>query len=136
MGDKLTAFAPNTTGIPYFKKEKSMGQEIIKQMYDIGNIFEHIDDPEKVKTVFINFAKVELKYRNIGDDVNVIFDDIVENCLAICIREQVGKANFEVLHLGLRQITNYIFSEPYYIEKATIHAARTAYLVALIQYLT
>lgn len=29
MGDKLTAFAPSTTGIPYFKKGKPMGQEII-----------------------------------------------------------------------------------------------------------
>ena len=30
-GDKLTAFAPNTTGIPYFKKTDSMSMEIIKQ---------------------------------------------------------------------------------------------------------
>ena len=37
LGDKLTAFAPNTTGIPYFKKDDSMSMEIIKQLYDIGN---------------------------------------------------------------------------------------------------
>lgn len=28
LGDKLTAYAPNTTGIPYFKKEDSMSMEI------------------------------------------------------------------------------------------------------------
>lgn len=33
LGDKLTAFAPNTTGIPYFKSEHSMSMEIIKQLY-------------------------------------------------------------------------------------------------------
>lgn len=33
IGDKLTAFAPNTTGVPYgAEKEK----EIMKQLYDIG----------------------------------------------------------------------------------------------------
>ncbi|MFZ4402363.1 MAG: nucleotidyl transferase AbiEii/AbiGii toxin family protein [Bacteroidales bacterium] len=133
MGDKLTAFAPNTTGIPYFKKEKPMGQEIIKQLYDIGNIFEKIDDIAIIKEVFINFAKVELKYRNLGDDENIVLDDIVENCLSISLRQIIGKSNYEVLQSGLKQISNYIFSEKYYIEKATIHAARTAYLIALMQ---
>lgn len=133
MGDKLTAFAPNTTGIPYYKKEKPMGQEIIKQLYDIGNIFEEIDDVKVVKSVFFAFALVELKYRNMGVDVNIVLDDIIENCLSISLRQRVGNANFEVLLLGLRQITSYIFSETYHIEKATIHAARTAYLAGLIK---
>jgi hypothetical protein len=133
MGDKLTAFAPNTTGIPYFKKEKSMGQEIMKQLYDIGNIFDRIDDVSVVKQVFNNFAKVELGYRNLSNDVNLVMDDIIENCLSISLRISVGKANFEVLQLGIKQVGSYIFSESYYIEKATIHAARTAYLVALFK---
>ncbi|MBK7097825.1 MAG: hypothetical protein IPH58_05105 [Sphingobacteriales bacterium] len=46
MGDKLTAFAPNTTGIPYFKKDDSMSMEIIKQLYDIGNLFDAVTDIE------------------------------------------------------------------------------------------
>lgn len=133
MGDKLTAFAPNTTGIPYHKNEKPMGQEIIKQLYDIGNIFEKIDDVKVVRKVFFDFALVELQYRNRGNDVNLVMDDIIDNCLSISLRQQVGNVDFEVLHLGLRQITSYIFSETYQIEKATIHAARTAYLVALMQ---
>jgi predicted nucleotidyltransferase component of viral defense system len=133
MGDKLTAFAPNTTGIPYYKKEKPMGQEIIKQLYDIGNIFEKIDDVKVVNSVFSSFALVELQYRNMGEDVNLVLDDIIENCLSISLRQQIGNANFEVLLFGLKQITSYIFSETYHIEKATVHAARTAYLVALMQ---
>ena len=49
-GDKLTAFAPNTTGIPYFKGNDSMSMEIIKQLYDIGNLFDSVTDIETVKT--------------------------------------------------------------------------------------
>ncbi len=133
MGDKLTAFAPNTTGIPYYKKEKPMGQEIIKQLYDIGNIFEEIDDITVVNSVFSAFALAELQYRNMGENLNLVLEDIVENCLSISLRQQVGNANFKVLLFGLKQITSYIFSETYHIEKATIHAARTAFLVALMQ---
>lgn len=133
MGDKLTAFAPNTTGIPYEKSGRTMGQEIIKQLYDIGNIFEKIDDVTVVKTVFKDFALVELKYRNRGKDVNIVMHDIVENCLSISLRQQVGNTNYEVLQLGLLQIANYIFSERYIIEKAIVHAARTAYLIALLK---
>lgn len=133
MGDKLTAFAPNTTGIPYFKKEKPMGQEIIKQLYDIGNIFEKIDDVTVVNLVFRNFARIELLYRNMEEDTSLVLEDIVENCLSISLRQQIGNANFEVLLLGLKQISGYIFSETFHIEKATLYAARTAYLVALLQ---
>lgn len=34
LGDKLTAFAPNTSGIPYFKGGNDCNLEIIKQLYD------------------------------------------------------------------------------------------------------
>jgi predicted nucleotidyltransferase component of viral defense system len=34
LADKLTAYAPNTTGVPYRKGAKEMGMEIVKQMYD------------------------------------------------------------------------------------------------------
>ncbi len=37
-GDTLTAFAPNTTGIPYLKNKDSMSMKTIKQLYDIGNL--------------------------------------------------------------------------------------------------
>lgn len=50
LGDKLTAFAPNTIGIPYFKGDKSMSMEIIKQLYDIGNLF---DISENIKVLGI-----------------------------------------------------------------------------------
>jgi hypothetical protein len=62
-GDKLTAFAPNTTGIPYFKNEDSMSMEIIKQLYDIGNLADHVSDIETIKSTFKTFATTELSYR-------------------------------------------------------------------------
>ena len=63
LGDKLTAFAPNTTGIPYYKGNDSMSMEIIKQLYDIGYLFDNSTDLEIVKKTFQRFAKTELIYR-------------------------------------------------------------------------
>lgn len=40
LGDKLTAFAPNTTGIPYYKNGRTCSMEIAKQLYDVGRLFE------------------------------------------------------------------------------------------------
>ena len=34
LGDKLTAFAPNTCGIPYFKSGRTRSLDIIKQLFD------------------------------------------------------------------------------------------------------
>jgi hypothetical protein len=60
LGDKFTAFAPNTTGIPYFKKEDSMSMEIIKQLYDIGNLFDVAQEFTLLKLRFISLQKLKL----------------------------------------------------------------------------
>ena len=44
-GDKLTAFAPETVGIPYGSAKE---REIIKQLFDIGELFDVIDNLETV----------------------------------------------------------------------------------------
>jgi len=55
-GDKLVAFAPSTTGVPYgFEKEK----EIIKQLFDVGNLFHLIEDLEIFKRPIIPQPKVK-----------------------------------------------------------------------------
>ena len=133
LGDKLTAFAPNTTGIPYFKKADSMSMEIIKQLYDIGNLTDVVSDLDIIKTTFSTFAATELKYRNKEwlTDRDVL-EDIFQTSLCIVTRGTDGKGNFEQLQLGIRRITGFIFSESYHLEKAIIHASKAAYIATLI----
>ena len=49
LGDKLTAFAPHTTGIPL-----GIGKdlEVIKQMYDCATLFQAMNDFSEVKEVY------------------------------------------------------------------------------------
>ena len=135
LGDKLTAFAPNTTGIPYFKKDDSMNMEIIKQLYDIGNLFDAVTDIETIKTTFYRFAKTEIAYHNSeGINENDVLQDIYETSLCIVTRGADGKGNFEELLNGILRIKGFIFSESYHIEKAITHASKAAYLSVLIQH--
>lgn len=133
LGDKLTAFAPNTTGIPYEKGGQSRAMEIIKQLYDIGNLVEQMQNPVITATTFHAFAKTELGYRNIESDTNLVLDDIFDTALTISTKGQLGNGNMDALMQGIGQLKQYIFSENYHIEKAVTHAARAAYAASLVR---
>lgn len=67
LGDKLTAFAPHTTGIPFFKGEKDCSMEINKQLFDIASLFDLTNDISVSMQTFKKFADIELQYRNKED---------------------------------------------------------------------
>lgn len=135
LGDKLTAFAPNTTGIPYFKKENSMSMEIIKQLYDIGNLMDVVNDLEIIKTTFFTFAATELAYRNKEDlTENDVLNDIFQTSLCIVTRGADGKGDFEQLQNGIQRIGGFIFSESFHLEKAITQASKAAYIAVLIMH--
>ena len=134
LGDKLTAFAPNTTGIPYYKHDDSMSMEIIKQLYDIGNLVDVITDIETVKDTFFRFAETEITYRNENQTPKDVLNDIYKTALSIVTRGTDGNGNFDDLQKGIQRIRNLIFSESYQIEKAIIHASKAAYMATLIKH--
>jgi len=133
LGDKLTAFAPNTTGIPYLKKEDSMSMEIIKQLYDIDTLFDKATDLEIVKETFYQFTETELSYREKNGTAEDVLEDIYQTALCIATRGTEGNGNFDELLLGIKRIAGFIFSETYHIEKAIISASKAAYLAILIK---
>lgn len=131
LGDKLTAFAPNTTGIPY-----GIGKEveIIKQMYDVGCLVYYATDVSIVSEVFNNIAKTELKYRKLkGLTSNHILDDIFQTSLCISLRGQDGDGKFKELQKGIQSIMRFITSELFHIEKAITFASKAAYISSLIK---
>jgi len=95
-----------------------MSMEIIKQLYDIGNLFDMVTDLDTIKTTFYRFAKTEIDYRNSeGINENEVLEDIYQTALCIVSRGTDGKGNFEELQNGIRRISRFIFTESYHIEK-------------------
>jgi hypothetical protein len=133
LGDKLTAFAPNTTGIPYFKGEKDCSMEIIKQLFDVASLFDVTDDVTVVAETFKKFATVELQYRNLDPgNIAQVLDDIFQTSLCICLKGLVEPDVFKLLQTGTKRIQSFIHSEKYNIDRAITNASKTAYLSVLI----
>lgn len=133
LGDKLTAFAPNTTGIPYFKNNKDCSLEICKQLFDVGRLFERVDNLTVTSASFRQIAEVELSYRGLTSALQPVYDDIRQTALCIATRGKSGNGDFNLLQGGINRLCSFMYKRPYYIENAITDAARAAYLATLIE---
>lgn len=136
-GDKLTAFAPNTIGIPYKKGGNSATMEICKQLYDLSKLFEEISDVEIVADSFYTFAKYEIDYRKDSDSdlsPELALQDTIDTCLIITKRGKGNadeKGKFTQLQKGIIAFgTGYLMTGNFRIDDAIVAAAKVAYLAA------
>lgn len=131
LGDKLTAFAPNTTGVPY-GREKEV--EIIKQLFDVGHLFDIITDMNIVSEVFTRFAQTELAHRELkGLNKEDVLKDVFQTALLMATRGISGIGDYNELHRGVQNIKNFIFSESFHIERAMVPASKAAYIATLLK---
>lgn len=133
LGDKLTAFAPNTSGIPYMKGDRDCSLEIIKQLYDVGRLFEHIKEFQHTIDTFIKTGTIELQYRKMPSDLSLIYNDIRDTALCLATRGQRGAGDFDMLQSGIKKIGALIYNRSYHIEEAIIDSSRAAYLATSIE---
>lgn len=85
LGDKLTAFAPNTTGVPYRRKDGSVGDvmQVAKQLFDVGILFEHARDFAEVAKSYDAVQQQEVSYRGNSITREESLDDSFKACLGI-----------------------------------------------------
>lgn len=142
-GDKLTAFAPNTVGIPYFKGKdnQSSSMEICKQLFDLSKLFERFENIETVADSFKAFAEQEIEYRKNGTPDSkltpeMVLQDTIDTCLIIAKRDGGSddeKTKFKELQKGIRAFdTGFIMKGRFRIDDAVPAAARIAYLASKI----
>jgi hypothetical protein len=134
-GDKLTTFAPNTTGVPY-KVEKE--KEIIKQLFDVGCLFDLLTDIEIFKQSFLVSAKEEIAYRPEKqiESVEQVLQDIIDTALLIAkkdiLKDENDKTKFSEINAGINQFKHFVFKGKFEILEAQVAAAKVAYLASII----
>lgn len=133
LGDKLTAYAPNTTGIPYIKNGNDASMEIIKQLYDIARLFERVDNLKTTAKSFDRIAEVELSYRSLSNNPKLIFEDIRQTSLCLATRGMEGIGLFDALQRGIQRIKSFMFGNRYLIDDAIKDASRAAYIATLLE---
>lgn len=142
-GDKLTAFAPNTIGIPYFKGKDNQpfSMEICKQLFDLSKLFENIEDIEMVAKSFRAFAEREINYRKKSNPDSIItpekvLHDIIDTSIIITKRgggSEDEKRAFTELQRGIRALdTGFLMTGNFRIDDSVSAAARIAHLAAKI----
>ncbi len=129
LGDKLTAFAPHTTGIPF-----GIGKEleIIKQMFDCWTLFQEIDDFQTVASVYREVAQIEMGYRGLHISVSDILMDTIESCLCIMGRRGIRPDDYQNFLTGINAIQGHIFQGRINGENAGIMASEVMYLASCI----
>jgi predicted nucleotidyltransferase component of viral defense system len=140
-GDKLTAFAPNTVGIPYFKgrDQQAFSMEICKQLFDLSKLFERLENMEIVAQSFEVFAVQEIEYRKTETSdltPEKVLQDTIDTC-AILAKKGKGSADekqkFIELQKGIRAFgTGFLMVGNFRIDDAVLAAARIAYVSAKI----
>lgn len=143
IGDKLTAFAPNTIGIPYFKGKdrQPFSMEICKQLFDLSKLFEKIERLDIVAKSFESFAKQEIEYRTPKDKESdltpeKVLQDTIDTCSIIAKRGRgtsLEKSKFIELQRGIRAFgTGFLMFGNFRIDDAIPASARIAYLSSKI----
>lgn len=134
-GDKLTAFAPNTTGILYGAgKEK----EIVKQLFDVGCLFDLLTDIEVFKKSFMMMVQKEIGYRSERkiETPQQVLHDIINTALLIArkdiLKDEDEKTKFNEISTGISQFRHFVFTGKFEILEAQVAAAKAACLAALI----
>lgn len=134
LGDKLTAFAPNTTGVLY-GKEKSL--EIVKQLHDVGHLFDLAKEIKAVDQSFQILVAQELKYRSLNMKAEHVLDDIISTALLLGKTRKNHsddeKLKYKELETGIVQLAGFIMTGAFYIDHAIEGAAKAAYIAAKLR---
>ena len=129
LGDKLTAFAPNTTGIP-FGVSKEL--EIMKQMFDCMTLFREMSDFKEVKSTYDRIVKAELAYRGLDISKEDVLKDTINACVCIIGRGSIRADDYRHYQKGLNGIRGHIYKTKYNGEYAALYACEVMYLAASV----
>lgn len=128
LGDKLTAFAPNTTGILYSKKRPL---EVVKQLFDIALLFDSAKNITSIKATFERLASQEIAYRQLAISIEDILDDVFNTALLLAQRD-VKQAEFLFLQDGIKRLNGFVVND-FRIDQAILAGAKAAYLSQLLR---
>ncbi len=138
LGDKLTAFAPRTIGIPYRSKSGYYQQmQVVKQMFDIGELFDAAGDLREVDEAFRSSYRLENIYRGSKFSLEQVLDDTLRVSVLMNswgMRGAVDSPETKLLVQGIRRLQNHLVGSKFRVNiEAKTSAAKAAFLARLIR---
>ena len=133
LGDKMTAFAPNTIGVPLNDR---YSLQVIKQLFDIGQLYDAVTDPSIVKQTNRASFDGECSYRDDPPEYGSYLEDIVDTCHQLCSLELRGFVENEATQLlrrGIKQMPNHLIDSRFRMPEAKAAAGKAALLASMME---
>jgi len=129
LGDKLTAFAPHTTGVPV---NAGKDMEVMKQFYDICILLDVFTDFDMVYETYKKVIISEIAYRDSGIKQKEAMEDTFWTAACIASRGKIRGEEYSFYVKGARDLRNHIFAASYSPEMAAVRAAKVMYMAACL----
>ena len=111
LGDKLTAFAPNTIGVKYTAKDqfgRPKCTEIIKQLFDCSYLSNRCSDLDRVSFIYKELGNLQITYEKSKDmDLRNCLIDTIRTCELLLSGGVRNKSNYKMLMDGVRNFNDY-----------------------------
>lgn len=129
LGDKLTAFAPHTTGI-LLGTGKEL--ELAKQLYDTAILFDYLTDFELVSKTYSTAVREEASYRGEHWNKEEVLWDTIRACVSIISRGTIDKEDYAEYLRGIKSLRNHILLHGYNTDNATWKTCKVMYLASCL----
>lgn len=133
FGDKLTAISPKTIGIQLNAKRE---MEFVKQVIDLGFLFEHLNNIEDIHKTFQATARLENVFRKTNHSEEKIFEDISNVAFKYCqyLLRGANHSFKEVEHInsGLKRVSNHLLGR-YTQSDLKLSFAKISYVCRLLR---
>ena len=138
LADKLTAFAPRTTGVPFAPNNGKPADtmQIVKQLFDVGELFSLAEDLAAVRRVYQKIYAQENVYRGGGFTTEDVLEDTLQASLSLSMHRLKGvKDSTEALMLedGARKLTSHLVDHRFNLDMAKLAAAKAALTAKLVK---
>lgn len=128
LGDKLTAFAPNTTGVPL--RERTTMQ-FMKQVFDVGELFDAAADMAAVSETYERVFEAENAYRGACFSREQGLDDTFETAYRMAkvgLPKVPADGLYELIEKGRRELDSHLVGHRFRREEMKVAAAKAALL--------
>ena len=139
LADKLTAFAPNTTGVHFNNPRllEDSSHQVFKQLFDIAPLFDVMLDFAIVRNTYFSVVQKEAQYKAVKDVPQSVLRDTLQTAFDICtfdVRRKKFAPEYEKCISGgiAKMSSDLISGKTFSPADAKLAASKAAYLATLL----
>lgn len=135
LADKLTAFAPDTIGVPITAEpgHRPKRVEALKQLFDVSNLFSVCSDLQEIRQTYHQVATQEAQARGLAITPDDALEDTLKYALLLGNRDAHRSSLYHQLAKGIPEFRRFVANQSFSDLDAARCGGKVAYLVRLIR---